>query len=204
MNCPYCKDPLMSGMTICPKCKYDINKHPTGGKEHVLWLLENGFNLSYDQKTIYKGLIEKYDEEHPNLEKKAAEREREEKLIAIEKARQEMILSTCQSVDGYRAVKQLGLVFGECAYKTGFFKSLSASLDNIGDVLSFGDRELSGTARILESARDYAINKMIEAAVQRGANAVLGIDSESSLGGDIMHVTIYGTAVLIEEITKKE
>ena len=135
-------------------------------------------------------------------------REKEEKAAeeesAYQKAKEEMILSTCPSVEGYRIIKQLGLVFGECAYKTGFFKSLSASLDNIGDILSSGDKELSGTARILNSARDYSMNKMIEAAMQRGANAVIGIDSESSIGGDIMHVTIYGTAVVIEKVENKE
>ncbi len=133
------------------------------------------------------------------IEEKAAEEE-----SAYQKAKEEMLLSTCPSVEGYRIIKQLGLVFGECAYKTGFFKSLSASLDNIGDILSSGDKELSGTARILNSARDYSMNKMIEAAIQRGANAVIGIDSESSIGGDIMHVTIYGTAVVIEKVENKE
>ena len=133
------------------------------------------------------------------IEEKAAEEE-----SAYQKAKAEMLLSTWTSVEGYRIIKQLGLVFGECAYKTGFFKSLSASLDNIGDILSSGDKELSGTARILNSARDYSMNKMIEAAIQRGANAVIGIDSESSIGGDIMHVTIYGTAVVIEKVENKE
>ena len=129
------------------------------------------------------------------LKREAAHKEQQKQ---IENAKKEMILSTCPSIDGFRITRQLGLVFGECAYKTGFFKTLSASIDNFGDSLSFGDKELSGTSRILESAREYAIQKMISAAAEKGANAIVGIDSESSMGGEVMHVTIYGTAVRIE------
>ena len=39
MDCPYCKTPLLSGMTICPRCKYDTAL-PDGGEEHVLWVKE--------------------------------------------------------------------------------------------------------------------------------------------------------------------
>lgn len=121
---------------------------------------------------------------------------------ALEKAKKEMLLSTCPTVEGYRVTKQLGLVFGECAYKTGFFKTLSASLDDTFDRLALSeDKELSGTARLLEAARDYAIRKMTAAAAARGANAVIGIDSETSIGGEIMHITIYGTAVVLEPLS---
>lgn len=71
---------------------------------------------------------------------------------------------------------------------------------NFGDILSAGDKELSGTARLLSDARDYAITKLKDEAINRDANAIIGIDAESSVGGDIMHVTIYGTAVEIEKI----
>lgn len=37
MNCPYCKVPLMGGMKICPKCKYDTSTSD-GGPEHKRWL----------------------------------------------------------------------------------------------------------------------------------------------------------------------
>ena len=147
--------------------------------------------------------------EKEKIEAEARQAKQEEELARIAEVQaaiesSKVLLSTCPSVEGYHITKHLGLVFGECAYKTGFFKSLSASFDNIADILSVGDRELSGTARILEKAREYAINKMIEAASQRGANAVIGVDSESSLGGAVMHITIYGTAVVIEEIAKQE
>ena len=185
MDCPHCKVPFMKGMTRCPRCRYDINL-PGGGELHQKWLEDH-----------------KEDEEKRQQQK--IEEQRKAALSAqiaaqIEDAKKSMILSSCSSVEGYRATKQFGLVFGDCAYKTGFLKTISASLDNIADVLSIGDKELSGTTKVLSAAREYAINKMIEEAVQRGANAVIGIDSEASIGGDIMHITIYGTAVLLEPI----
>ena len=37
-------------------------------------------------------------------------------------------------------------------------------------------------------------------AVELGANAIVGIDAETSFGGDIVHITIYGTAVYVEPV----
>ena len=44
------------------------------------------------------------------------------------------------------------------------------------------------------------MTKLKEETIRRGANAVIGIDAESSFGGDLMHITIYGTAVVLEKI----
>ncbi len=49
---------------------------------------------------------------------------------------------------------------------------------NLADGFIPGDREMSGTAGIMKDARDYATDKMVEEAIQKGANAVIGIDSE--------------------------
>ena len=119
--------------------------------------------------------------------------------IDRENRKNNIILSTCPSIDGYVATKQLGLVFGEVYFKSGFFKSLGAAFSNLADGFIPGDRELSGTAGIMSTARQYAIDKMIEEAVQKGANAVIGIDSESSYVDNVTHMTIYGTAVIVEK-----
>ena len=85
----------------------------------------------------------------------------------------------------------------------GALKSFFAAMENIGAAFSFGDREMSGTTAIMDDAREYAINKMIDKAARLGANAIVGIDSESSSGGDFMHIAIMGTAVNIEPIEQK-
>lgn len=179
MDCPHCKVPLIGGMTTCPKCKFDITTID-GGPAHKAWM---------EGKSITRSELEE------------AEIQLRSERDSLAK---NMLLSSCQTLDGYHIAKYFGLVFGEVAFKSGFLKSLSASMDNLCDVLSFGDKELSGTAKILESSREYAINKLKMAAAALGANAVIGIDSESSVGADIMHITIYGTAVKIEKIKVEE
>lgn len=191
MNCPHCKVALMGGMTVCPKCKYDT-RTPDGGKRHGEWLADNG-------EPIPDSLLNAYPELRAQREDKVRQKEEaENQKRLIEEHRASMMLSTCPSIEGYKIKKQLGLVFGECLFKAGFLNSLSASFENIGAVLSFGDKELSGTTTLLDNARNYAINKMIDKAANLGANAIIGIDSESSAGGDIMHIAIMGTAVYIE------
>ena len=55
--------------------------------------------------------------------------------------------------------------------------------------------------KLLNNARQYTRNRMVEEAVGRGANAIVGIDCESSGGGIVMHISMFGTAVKIEKIT---
>ena len=184
MNCPYCGVPLMGGMYVCPKCKYDTREKDGG-----------------EYFKNYKD-IKKQEEEKKLQALRAQEEEdiRMGKLDAIrDRLRREMFMTTCPSLEGYRIVKQCGIVFGEVAFKTGFFKSLSATIDNVVDIFSFGDKELSGTARLLKNARDYALMKLKDEAINREANAIVGVDSESTVGGDILHITITGTAVVVEK-----
>ena len=42
--------------------------------------------------------------------------------------------------------------------------------------------------------------KMVLEAASRGANAIIGIDTESSISGSIMQVTMVGTAVKLAPI----
>ena len=55
--------------------------------------------------------------------------------------------------------------------------------------------------KLLNNARQYTQNRMVEEAAGRGANAVVGIDCELSGGGTVMHISMFGTAVKIEKIT---
>ncbi len=88
-------------------------------------------------------------------------------------------------------------MFGEVVVKHGLMKQLNAGMNDLSDMISIGDKELSGSAELVESARKIAIKKLIENAKKRGANAIIGIDSETSLGGNLNHITLMGTAVKI-------
>ena len=195
MICPHCRVALMGGMTVCPKCKYDT-KTSDGGRKHAAWFVDSGEPIPDTIARAYPDVLSMKEDKIRQRE----ELENHKKLI--EQYKTTMMLSTCPSIEGYTIKKQLGLVFGECMFKAGFLKSLSASFENLGAILSFGDQELSGTTTLLDNAREYAIEKMINKAANLGANAIIGIDSESSAGSDVIHIAIMGTAVFIEPTEK--
>lgn len=112
------------------------------------------------------------------------------------------IMTTSSSVEGYRIVEQCGIVFGETVFRHGFSAKFGAGLKNLGDSLTWDSREMSGSMRLIENAREYAYSKMKDQAQRRGANAIIAIDSDNTFGGDIMYISLYGTAVKI--IPEKE
>lgn len=109
----------------------------------------------------------------------------------------DFILTTANSVEGYRIVEQCGLVFGETVFKHGFLNQLGASVMNTVDSVKWGSREMSGSMSLIENAREYAYNKMINEAKKRGANAIIAIDTDNTFGGSVMYLSLYGTAVKI-------
>ena len=153
-----------------------------------------------DVKGIFEGLNlereQKESAERDATEKREADRQR---LQEREAQLRDMVLTTCPGVEGFSITEQLGLVFGEIVFKSGFLKSISASIGNFIDIVTTGDQELSGTTQLLDDAKTYAIEKMKNEALKRGANAIVGVGAESSFGGDLIHVSIMGTAVLIEK-----
>ncbi|MHB9301549.1 YbjQ family protein [Thermofilum pendens] len=104
-----------------------------------------------------------------------------------------MIISTTHSVPGYRVVKVLGIVTGMRVRTRGVLGRLAASVEAL-----VGGR---GEAYIeeLKKARDEALQDMVAEASKLGANAVIGVNFETSeiLEGFIV-VTATGTAVVIE------
>lgn len=125
-----------------------------------------------------------------------------EKAAEIEDKKASVILTTASCIDGYKIIKQGGLVFGETIFKTSMLKGLMGGIEDTFNALSFfSSTEMSGITSVLKEAREYAINKMIEEAVGRGCNAIIGVDSESSAGNtNLIHITIYGTAVYVEKL----
>ena len=109
----------------------------------------------------------------------------------------DFLLTTANSVEGYRIVEQCGLVFGETVFKHGFLNQLGASVMNTVDSVRWGSREMSGSMSLIENAREYAYNKMISEAKKRGANAIIAIDTDNTFGGSVMYLSLYGTAVKI-------
>ena len=73
-------------------------------------------------------------------------------------------------------------------------------MEDVGNMLSFKETEMTGANELISSARKYVLDKFKMKAAKMGANAVLGVEFESSFGSDVVRVAIFGTAVTITKL----
>ena len=105
----------------------------------------------------------------------------------------QFIVTTLESVPGYRIVKVLGIARGGIARAKHLGKDILAVLRNIAG------GEVTEYTQLLAEAREEALKRMIEDAKAKGANAVVGVRFMTSMvGGGIAEIFAYGTAVVIE------
>lgn len=110
-----------------------------------------------------------------------------------------IILNTGSFFDGYHVEKYIDVICEEVVFKNSFMNRLSAGLDDLGNMFTFEETEMSGSGALIARAREYVKEKFRQKAAQLGANAVLGVEFESSVGSSIIRVAIFGTAVVIEK-----
>lgn len=106
-----------------------------------------------------------------------------------------MIITTTPSVEGRRIVEYRGIVFGEVVSGVNFVRDIAASFSNF-----FGGRSGSYEEELVQ-ARQNALIELEQRAIDRGANAVVGVDIDYEvLGADngMLMVTVSGTAVVVE------
>ncbi|HMA55062.1 MAG TPA: YbjQ family protein [Acidobacteriota bacterium] len=103
--------------------------------------------------------------------------------------------TTAFTLDGYRIVKSLGIVRGITVRSRSVFGTIGASLQTIvgGNITLFSE--------LCEQTRAEACEMMVAHAVERGANAVIGVryDATEVIQG-ATEVLCYGTAVLVEPV----
>lgn len=108
-----------------------------------------------------------------------------------------MLITTTPNIEGKKIVKYLGLVSGEAIMGANIFKDFFAGIrDIVGGRSATYEKEL-------RSAKDLAVEEMVEQARKVGANAVLGVDLDyetisTGSGGNMLMVSASGTAVLYE------
>jgi uncharacterized protein YbjQ (UPF0145 family) len=100
------------------------------------------------------------------------------------------MVTTAFELPGYRVAKSLGLVRGVTVRSRSIFGTLGASLQTVvgGNITLFED--------MCEQTREQALELMMQHAVERGANAVIGVryDATEVMQG-VTEVIAYGTAV---------
>jgi len=105
------------------------------------------------------------------------------------------MVTTQFEMDGFRVVRNLGVVRGIVVRSRSIFGTLGASLQTIvgGNITLL--------TNLCEKTRSDAFNLMLEHAAQLGANAVVGAryDATEVMQG-VTEVLAYGTAVYVESI----
>ena len=110
-----------------------------------------------------------------------------------------MLLTTGTNFEGYRVKEYLKVLTKEVIFKNGLGKSFSAAVTNLIDSFTFSDYELTGSTELINNAKQHIFNQFIKEAEDKGANAILGIDFETSFGDSLFRLSISGTAVIVEK-----
>jgi uncharacterized protein YbjQ (UPF0145 family) len=101
-----------------------------------------------------------------------------------------MIITTTNTLEGYRVEAYLGIVSGETIIGANVFKDFFASITDI-----VGGRS-SAYERVLREAKSIAMAEMEMQARNFGANAIIGIDLDyETIRDGMLMVTASGTAV---------
>ncbi len=104
-----------------------------------------------------------------------------------------MILTNIETVPGRRIVEHLGLVQGSTIRAKHFGRDFAAGLKNIVG------GELKGYTELLQESRAEATSRMVSAASELGANAIVNVRfTTSSVAQGASEILAYGTAVRIE------
>ncbi len=104
-------------------------------------------------------------------------------------------VATVDTIPGRETVKYVGPVFGVVARSMGFAKGIT------GGLKAFKSGEVKEFTVTLESARHHAVERMVQHAVDMGANAVVGLRYDSGDVGEqqgMAEIVAYGTAIVIE------
>lgn len=108
-----------------------------------------------------------------------------------------MVVTTTDSVDGYRIREYRGIVRGVMVREPNTIQSFKAGFQGM-----FGGK-IGAYIKSCEQGRQAAYDSMVQQAQSRGANAIVGVryDSDAFQGGSNdfgTEVVCYGTAVLVE------
>ena len=105
-----------------------------------------------------------------------------------------MLVVTTETIGGKRIVKSLGLVRGNTVRARNVGKDITAGLRAL-----IGG-EISEYVKLMAEAREQSVDRMIEAAEQLGANAVVATRFTTSMVmSGAAELLATGTAVIVED-----
>jgi uncharacterized protein YbjQ (UPF0145 family) len=101
-----------------------------------------------------------------------------------------MLIATTENIAGHEVVATLGEVFGITVRSRGALPNFFAGLKTIigGEITQY--------TSMLQTARQHAIDRMVEEARMRGADAIVMMRFDSGeIAQGITEIVAYGTAV---------
>jgi len=105
-----------------------------------------------------------------------------------------MLVVTTETIGGKRIVKSLGLVRGNTVRARNVGKDITAGLRGLVG------GEISEYVKLMAEAREQSVDRMIEAAEQLGANAVVATRFTTSMVmSGAAELLATGTAVIVED-----
>ncbi len=105
------------------------------------------------------------------------------------------LVTTAFTLDGYRIVKNYGIVRGIIVRSRSVFGTIGASFQSLvgGDITLFTE--------LCEETRQHAFERMVAHAAEKGANAVIGVRYDATeVMQSVTEVLCYGTAVRVEPV----
>ena len=105
-----------------------------------------------------------------------------------------IIVVSTPYLPGYKIVKTIGFTWGLIVRSRGLGGNITAGLR------SLVGGEIHEYTQLLNESREQALDRLKEHAEALGANAVIGVEFDSSEIGQVMtELLAYGTAVLVEK-----
>ena len=104
-----------------------------------------------------------------------------------------MIITTSDRVEGKKVTKTIGLVRGSTIRARHVGKDIMAGLRSLvgGEIVDY--------TKMMAEAREQAIQRMVEDAEKKGANAIVGMRfTTSMIMSNASEILAYGTGVVVE------
>lgn len=189
--CPHCQSSMVAS-TDTPKHWYSVQDNET----------KNEFKKRMRNEMTRERVRERVEEQRAIVRELREHEERKQarlQISAVERQRRinTFIMSTGCSFEGYVVTDYIDVMFDEILVGLGIGKSIVSSFDNFFSAVT--GTEATAMISKLNAVKDQLKTRMIQKAVDAGANAMLGIDFESSKLGDLIMVSMTGTAVKIEK-----
>ena len=199
---------------VCNKCYEQINKMHNlvknsktsdellKNKEKVFIILNDEQYNDLIKENILNFLIPlsekriKDSEEKKKADIALQEAKAKQKKEFIEKVKHFKVTSG-YNFEGYNIKNYIGIVSGEVVIGTGYFSEFLASASDLFGTTSTAFSDKMGLVK------DKALEILIQKAISKGANAVIGIDFDYlTFANNMMGVSANATAVVIEETDK--